>query len=311
MANIRGFELIEPPHRGGMAIVYEGRKGNFRRAFKLLRPDKAVNNPRLSSMFLREIQVQSKLSHPNIVNILDAFQHTMADGHTVTVLEMEWLEGMDLQTFIDKKTEGRGIDADTVKRIALQVIKGMEHAHSKNILHLDLKPSNLFRTIDGFIKIIDFGIAKVVGENADIVDGAGTVTMVTSSGESTFKGTLAFSAPEQQVGAKLTFATDIFSFGQTLHYLLTGTSDPAIEVADPLFRTVIDRCTRQNPNSRYQTFADVRAALENETTTPPRVQKVKCPNPACGREIDAEFKYCPYCQTEVSKLTHAAEQPIN
>lgn len=303
MANIKGFELVEPPYRGGMAMVYEGRRGNFRRAFKLLRPDKAANNPRLSEMFLREIQVQSQLSHPNIVTIIDAYQHEFDSGNRFTVLEMEWLTGCDLQSFIEKRNNGLGLDPATVKKIALQVIEGMIYAHNKNILHLDLKPSNLFRTVDGYIKIIDFGIAKVVGENADIVEGAQNVTMVTSSGENFFKGTLAFSAPEQQVGGKLSFATDIFSFGQTLHYLLTASTDPDVEVSDPMFRAVIDKCTQLKPRNRYQSFQEIKQELSDEPATK------QCPNPSCGRHVDINFKYCPYCSTALDKPATPADTP--
>ncbi len=295
--NIKGFELVEPPHRGGMAMVYQGRKGNFRKAFKLLQPDKVANNPKLSAMFLNEISVQSNLNHANIVNIHDAYPYQMSDGRTVTVLEMEWLDGMDLQSYIDKRNGGQGLKPDVVKRIALQICKGMIHAHSKNILHLDLKPSNLFRTVDGYIKIIDFGIAKVVGDNATIVEGAQNVTMMTTTGQTTFKGTLAFSSPEQQVGGKLTFASDIFSFGQTLHFLLTGTTDPDATVNDPLFGPIIDKCTQQAPKKRYQSFKEVESAIENEAQT----AQIKCTNPGCGRMLDASFKVCPYCGTPVSK----------
>lgn len=297
MAEIKGFELVEPPYSGGMAMVYEGRRGNFRKAFKLLRPDKAANNPKLSEMFLQEIQVQSRLCHPNIVTLLDAYQHEMPDGRRVTVLEMEWLNGLDLQSYIEKKNDGCGLDAETVKKIALQVICAMSYAHSQNILHLDLKPSNLFRTVEGYIKVIDFGIAKVVGENADIVEGAERVTMMTDSGENIFKGTLAFSAPEQQMGGTLRFSTDVFSFGQTLHYLLTGSTAPDVPVTDSLFRTIVDKCTQVNPFNRYQSFEEIRKELEAEPATQ------QCPNASCGRTVDASFRYCPYCQTELSGVS--------
>lgn len=300
--NINGFELAEPPRRGGMAVVYKGSKGGLVKAFKLLQPDKIANNPRLSELFLNEISVLSKLSHPNIVNIHNAYPYQMSDGRTVTVLEMEWFEGMDLQSFIEKRNGGQGLKPETVKRIALQVCRGMQHAHSKNILHLDLKPSNLFRTYSGDIKIIDFGIAKVVGENANMVEGAERVTMMTTTGQTTFKGTLPFAPIEQQVAAKLTFATDIFSFGWTLHYLITGTNDPSVKVTDPLFGPIIIKCTQQTPADRYQSFKEVEDAIE-------KPQQTKCSNPACGRMLDTAFKVCPYCGTPVEKPKPEPPQP--
>lgn len=307
MLTIRGFVLAEPPYRGGMAMVYKGSKGGLRKAFKLLQPDKVANNPKLSEMFLNEISVQSQLNHPNIVNIHDAYPYQMNDGRTVTVLEMEWLEGLDLQSYIERRNGGRGLDLSTVKRIALQICKGMMHAHSKNILHLDLKPSNIFRTIDGYVKIIDFGIAKVVGDNATIVEGAQNVTMMTTTGQTTFKGTLAFSSPEQQVGGKLTFASDIYSFGQTLHYLITGTTDPDVTVNDALFGPIIDKCTCQAPKRRYQSFQEVMDAIEGKGAAP--AQQVKCSNASCGRLLDASFKMCPYCGTVVGRTTEPKPEP--
>ncbi len=297
MANINGFELVEPPHRGGMAMVYQGRKGSFRKAFKLLLPDKAANNAKLSTMFLQEVSFMSRLNHPNIVAFHNAYPYQFSDGRTVTVLEMEWLDGMDLQSYIEKRNGGRGMRPAEVKRIALQVIAGMRHAHGKQILHLDLKPSNLFRTTDGYIKIIDFGIAKVVGDNASIIDGAQNKTMMTTTGQTTFKGTLPFAPTEQQIGAKLTFATDVFSFGWTLHYLLTGTNDPAVTVSDPLFSAIIDKCTQQNPNKRYQNFKEIEDALNGPSTA----TQVRCGNAACRRMLEATFKVCPYCGTPVAK----------
>ena len=86
---IKGYTLIEPPFKGGMALVYKGVNDNgFERAFKFVRPDKAENSPRLCQQFIKEIQLQTQLNHPNIVRILDAFSHTDTTGKAFTVLEM-------------------------------------------------------------------------------------------------------------------------------------------------------------------------------------------------------------------------------
>lgn len=202
---IKGYTLIEPPFKGGMALVYKGVNDNgFERAFKFVRPDKAENSPRLCQQFIKEIKLQTQLNHPNIIRILDAFSHTDATGKAFTVLEMEWLKGLDLERYVQQKAKN-GLTDDIVKKILLQVLDGLEYAHKHNILHLDIKPSNLFRTFDGYVKIIDFGIARVVGDNAKIIEGAQKLTLVTETGESTFKGTMAFASPEQQVGGKLGF----------------------------------------------------------------------------------------------------------
>ena len=235
---INGYTLIEPPFKGGMAFVYKGVKGSFARAFKFVRPDKAANAPRLVQQFLQEIKLQTSLDHPNIVKILDAYPHQDANGMSFTVLEMEWLNGLDLQHYVEQKAK-YGFTEESVINIALQVLDGLQYAHAHNILHLDIKPSNLFLTTDNYVKIIDFGIAKVVGENAAIVEGVEKLTLMTETGESTFKGTLAYASPEQQVGGKLGFYSDIYSFGRVLHFLCTGSTDPSFDVKSKKIAEII------------------------------------------------------------------------
>ena len=316
MAKIREYTLIEPPFDGGMALVYKGvsEDGTFKRAFKMVRPDKAANNPRLCERFLKEIRVQHSLNHPNIINILGAYPYTNPAGDTMTVLEMEWLDGMDLQRYVKEKFPN-GLDASTVIQIAHKVIDGLEYAHKHNVLHLDVKPSNIFRTNEGYIKIIDFGIAKVIGENPDIVDGAEEYSTKTETGESSFRGTTGYASPEQQVGAKLSFTSDIYSFGKTLHFLCTGSIDPDVDVDDSLLEKVIKKCTEMRSRDRYQSFGEVRDAFD---------QMIECPNghrihvqrgtqfcPICGIRIslsdspepDSEKKTCPICGNDECSVT--------
>lgn len=286
---INGYNLIEPPYKGGMALVYKGQKGSFYRAFKIVRPDKASNTPRLAQQFLKEIKLQTTLDHPNIIKILDAYPHQEPNGASFTVLEMEWLNGLDLQRYIEQNAKN-GLDEETVIKIASKVLDGLKYAHNHNILHLDIKPSNIFRTLDGYIKIIDFGIARVVGENAAIVDGAEKLTLMTETGESTFKGTLAYASPEQQVGAKLGFTSDIYSFGKVLHFLCTGSTDPSYEVKSPKLAEIITKCTMQNPKHRYQTCQEVLESIMGNSS-----DLKKCINPQCGKMIAHNSKFCPEC----------------
>ena len=286
---INGYTLVEPPFKGGMALVYKGVNGNgFERAFKFVRPDKAENSPRLCQQFIKEIKLQTQLNHPNIIRILDAFSHTDDTGKAFTVLEMEWLNGLDLERFVQQKAKN-GLTDNSVKKILLQVLDGLEYAHKHNILHLDIKPSNLFRTDAGYIKIIDFGIARVVGDNAKIIEGAQKLTLVTETGESTFKGTMAYASPEQQVGGKLGFYSDIYSLGKTLHFLCTGTTDPSVEIASPLFASIVERCTIDNPKKRFQSCAELRDAL---TASYRPVQK-HCIH--CGKLISNNVEFCSFC----------------
>ena len=300
---IKGYTLIEPPFKGGMALVYKGVNDNgFERAFKFVRPDKAENSPRLCQQFIKEIQLQTQLNHPNIVRILDAFSHTDTTGKAFTVLEMEWLKGLDLERFVQQRAKS-GLTDKTIKKILLQVLDGLEYAHKRNILHLDIKPSNLFRTNDGYIKIIDFGIARVVGDNAKIIEGAQKLTLVTETGESTFKGTMAFASPEQQVGGKLGFYSDIYSLGKTLHFRCTGNTDPSVEINSPLFASIVDKCTIDNPKKRFQSCAELRNALINYSEP----QQKKCIH--CGRTISSDAEFCPFCGTNQSGTTTETLEP--
>lgn len=289
---INGYKVTDY-RQGGMAVVYKGMNSNgFMRAFKVVRPDKATNNPALCQKFLKGIQILQQLDHPNIVRALNAFTYTDDEnGSTYTVLEMDWLDGIDLEQLV-KQQFPNGMTPDGVRRFAVEVCQAMSYAHSRKILHLDIKPSNLMLTNTGYIKVIDFGIAKIMGENANMVEGGDTISTQTHTGESSFRGTLAYSSPEQFNGSIVTERSDIYSFGCTLNFLLTGTNDPSVRVKDPHFATIIDRCRQHNPNDRYQTFEDVRKAIEQEDTT-------RCIN--CSRVIPAQVKFCPHCGAKQEK----------
>ena len=301
---IHGYKIVDKA-QGGMAVVYKGvNDAGFCRAFKAVRPDKAANNAKLCERFLKGIEILRQLDHPNIIRALDVFVNTDDEtGERYTVLEMDWLDGLDLDKYVRQYAPG-GMKPETVKRICLQVIEGLQYAHEKHILHLDIKPSNLFRTRDGYIKIIDFGIAKIIGDNAAMVEGAGTVTKLTETGETRFTGTLAYASPEQQVAAlKLTPASDIYSFGKTLHFLLTGTNDPSVDVETEPFATIIAKCTQPNPNKRYKSFLEMKSALEGGAG-----EGNVCVNPNCRKTLVAGARFCPYCGTEQKE--ERRERPV-
>ena len=293
---INGFKLIEPPLKGGMAEVYRGEKLNGRlcRAFKMVRPDKVRDAPKLAAQFNKEIQLLSSLHHSNIVQLLDAytysrpFKNRMID---VAVLEMEWLDGKDLMRYI-KENSPTGLPIRELEKIAICVTDAMEYAHNQNILHLDIKPSNIFRTNDGHIKMIDFGIAKVIGENPDaVVTG---LTAATATGESTFKGTMGYASPEQLVGGKLGKFSDVYSFGRTLQFLATGSDDVGAQVQNQKWSGIIAKCTQSNPYSRYQSFEEIKQSIENGEFEPAK----KCDK--CGATLRTGARFCDRCGAPTS-----------
>lgn len=292
---INGYEIVER-HQGGMAVVYKGiNPKGFTRAFKMIRPDKAANNPALCQKFLKGIKILQQLAHPGIVKALDAFTYKDDEtGGLYTVLEMDWLDGMNLEELV--KTEfPQGMRPDDVRSLSIDVCKAFYYAHQKKVLHLDIKPANLILTKSGYIKIIDFGIARIMGENAGIVDGGETISTATETGETSFRGTLAYASPEQFNGAKVTERSDIYSFGCTLNYLLTGTTDPRARVQDSHFASIIKKCREHNPDDRYASFEELRKAIEG-TAEKECIQ--------CHKSISADARFCPYCGSPQNKKAH-------
>jgi serine/threonine protein kinase len=302
---INGYEITYLIGKGGMAMVYKGKNPQgFTRAFKVVRPDRAENNPTLYKRFLKEIALLKCLSeHPNIVKAENVhnFQNT-------TVLEMEFLDGMDLKEYVEKKTSNGVQSGEELKKICLRILEALDYAHhfkhidekgkeQKGILHLDIKPNNIFRTKNGFIKLLDFGIAKVVGEQAEKVQGAKNLTVIKAeTGESTFKGALAYSSPEQQAGTVLEVTSDIFSFGKTLHYIATGSEDMDVDVTIEPFASIVRKCTQQRRQDRFQSCQEIIDFIVG--TPPPPPPPSRCCNPNCRKMIDNQVKYCPHCGWE-------------
>lgn len=285
---IDGFKIYEIKN-GGMANVYKGNNADgFKKAFKAVRPDKVTDNPQICRYFLEEIQTMQKLDHPNIVKIDRVITYD-----NQTLLEMECLEGDDLSGFIKRNFPDGIKDTERLKRISLQVLKALSYAHSNNYLHNDIKPSNIFYTNSGYLKLLDFGIARVVGAHAEKIKGATQVTVLTTTGESTFKGSLAYASPEQQAGKELGVTSDIFSFGKTLHFIATGSEDMDDDVPDELFAEVVKKCTQQKRSDRFQSCQEVINYINN----PPELSKV-CPK--CEFKVSAKDRFCPRCGCEIA-----------
>jgi tetratricopeptide (TPR) repeat protein len=195
------YEILEELGRGGMGIVFKARDRRLGRVVALKRlPDNLRNHPKAVELFLREARAAAALNHPNIVTLFDAGQ----DGETF-YLTMELLEGMPLQRVVAQ----RGKLAPTnVAKLAGQVATGLEYAHEQGIVHRDIKTANLFFTNKKLVKIMDFGLAKMVEE----VRRASTV----------IGGTPYYMAPEQSAGEAIDRRADIYAFGVTLYELLTG-----------------------------------------------------------------------------------------
>ena len=175
------YELMAELGRGGMGVVYRARDRRLGRIVALKQlPENLRNHPKAVQLFLREARSAAALNHPNIVTLYDAGQED-----EVLYITMELLEGSPLPGIL--KSRGRLTARDTA-RLGIQIANGLEYAHEKRIIHRDIKTGNLFFTHGKKIKIMDFGLAKMVEE----VRRASTV----------IGGTPYYMAPEQSIGGR-------------------------------------------------------------------------------------------------------------
>jgi len=272
------FQVIEKLGEGGMGSVYKARDTRLDRnvAIKVLPPDKMADSER-RRRFAQEAKAASALSHPGIVTIYDI---DTVDG--VSFIAMEYVEGQTLDRLIGRK----GLPLGAALGYAVQITDALARAHSAGIVHRDLKPANIMVTGDGSVKILDFGLAKLVepgpGEDAATRTAGHTETPLTQEGK--ILGTFAYMSPEQAQGKTVDARSDIFSFGSVLYEMLTGRrvfggetgvatlaailnrEPPALSgSAGPVpqeLERVVMRCLRKDPQRRWQTMADLRIALE-------------------------------------------------
>jgi serine/threonine protein kinase len=254
------YEILGELGRGGMGIVFKARDRRLGRVVALKRlPDNLRDHPTAVALFLREAQSAAALNHPNIVTIYDADQ---SDGNYY--LTMEFLEGMPLDAILKKRGKLSPRDA---MRMGIQIATGLQFAHERGIVHRDIKTANLFFTRDRVVKIMDFGLAKMVEE----VRKAATV----------IGGTPYYMAPEQGLGEKVDHRADLYAFGVTLFELLTGhvpfrdgdvayhhrhTPSPdlreLVPEAPPELAALVARLMAKKPEDRPATTAEVTAALD-------------------------------------------------
>ena len=267
---------------GGMGIVYKAHDPRLNRpvAIKVL-PDAQLQDATAKQRFIHEAKAASALNHPGIVTIYDIRR----DGDTDFIV-MEFINGRTLDAIMPVN----GMRVDQLLRYAIQIADALAAAHASGIIHRDLKPSNVMETQEGRIKVLDFGLAKLL-ERGERSSHATTVAAALTEAHSVL-GTAAYMSPEQAEGRVLDARSDIFSVGIMLYEMATGVrpfigesrlsllaKTVGVEPPPPSARVpsipldldkTILRCLRKEPNRRYQTMADLKVALEDiaeETTT--------------------------------------------
>ncbi|HSA55705.1 MAG TPA: protein kinase [Gemmatimonadaceae bacterium] len=259
---ISHYRILEKLGEGGMGIVYKAQDTRLERlvALKFLPADLA-EFPEAKQRFINEARAASALNHPNVATVYD-----IGEVELRSFIAMEFVEGNSLKS----KLRAERLSIDQVKVMGLQIAEGLHAAHSKGIVHRDIKPDNLLLTREGHIKIMDFGIAK-------LGDGIG----VTRTG--TTLGTLSYMSPEQLVAEDVDHRSDLWSFGVVLYEMVAGelpfqrghdaavlyeilNRDPTpLEVhrpdVSPTLRSVVSQLLQKDPAMRPASAAEVIARL--------------------------------------------------
>ena len=262
------YEVISKIGAGGMSDVYKAKDHVLGRfvAIKVLKPEFSEDVGFVST-FHTEAQSAAGLEHPNIVNIYDVGSE---DG--LHYIVMEYIEGITLKTYIEKK--GRLTFKEAVS-IAIQVGRGIEAAHNKNIVHRDIKPQNIMISTEGKVKVMDFGIARAATSNTIHSDVMGSVH---------------YSSPEQARNGFIDGKSDIYSLGIVMYEMVTGRvpfdGDTTVSIAIqhlqeemvppsayapdlPIsLEKIILKCTQKSPSRRYQNIGDLIQDLKKALVHP-------------------------------------------
>ena len=253
------YEIKEIIGVGGMAVVYKAYDNQENRtvAVKILK-EEFISNEEFVRRFKNESKAIAMLSHPNIVKVYD-----VSFGDLIQYIVMEYIDGITLKEFIEREGSLRWKDA---VHFTIQILKGLQHAHDKGIVHRDVKPQNIMVLPDGTIKVTDFGIARFSrSEQRTITDKA--------------IGSVHYISPEQARGERTDEKADIYSVGVMLYEMLTGQlpfqAESAVSVAimqlqrDPQLPTEINgsiplgleqitmHAMQKNPERRYQSAAEM------------------------------------------------------
>jgi serine/threonine protein kinase len=274
------YEIVAVLGAGGMGEVYRARDPRIGRevAVKVLPPAFADSEDR-RRRFEQEARAAGALSHPSLLTIFDVGSQ---DGLLFIVTEL--LEG---ETLRERLLQSGALSQRRAVDYALQIARAAAVAHDKNIVHRDLKPDNIFLTADERVKLLDFGLAKVLDDRGGIGPDAPTeVQRSPNTGSGMIVGTVAYMAPEQVRAQAIDHRTDIFSFGVVLYEMLTGVvpfradshaetmtailndDPPPMRGVSPALEKIVLHALEKVPSQRFQSMRDMAFALETFSSSP-------------------------------------------
>src|SRR6266704_259146 len=286
------YEILSLLGNGGMGEVWKARDTTLKRdvALKVL-PAAFLQDQDRTARFQREAEVLASLDHPNIGHI-----HGIVDSEDSRGLVLALIEGPTLADRI----EAGPVPLDEAVAISKQIIEALEYAHDRSVVHRDLKPANIKITPDGVVKVLDFGLAKVLEDEPSKSSLANSPTMTmghTRAGM--ILGTAAYMSPEQAVGRPVDRRSDIFSFGAVLYEMLAGKrafvgsttpdvleavvrnepdwSELPADTSDTIQR-LLRRCLAKDRRQRLQAIGEARIVLENPGEIDPSTQAARLPH---------------------------------
>ncbi len=279
------FKILDKLGEGGMGVVYRAKDTVLDRpvAIKVIRPE-AMAHPLRKERFIREAKAASALNHPNIITIYE-----IGTANELDFIAMEFVAGKTVERLIGR----RGLPLAEALRCAIQVADALATAHAAGIVHRDLKPANIMVTEKKLVKVLDFGLAKLI-DPVEVEDATlGDETAATRSLRmdealrtevGVIVGTAAYMSPEQAEGRKVDARSDIFAFGSVLYEMLSGQRafqgdtrmailsaiilkepTPLSQVAEGIpaeVERIVWRCLHKEPDRRLQHMDDLKLALE-------------------------------------------------
>lgn len=289
------YRVISQLGAGGMGEVYlaQDTKLDRRVALKIL-SEEFAGDPERMRRFVQEAKSASALNHPNIITI-----HEIGDCERSNFIATEYVKGETLS----RRLRGESMSLGSTLEVAIQIASALQAAHDAGIVHRDIKPDNVMIRPDGFVKLLDFGIAKLTEKNREPIDEEAATAISAGTSPGMIVGTAAYMSPEQARGKQIDARTDIFSFGVVLYEMLTlrhpFEGENAMDVIGSILHKepapirqllpdvpqdierLINKTLRKDREERYQTAKDLLIDLKDarqELALQTRLERTSPPN---------------------------------